>query len=66
VGNHRGVFFCYAVLPASINIRGEPKMAKTPDPYLAVALQPAFKNARNREDIMDNIRSVSVLMDVAM
>jgi predicted amidohydrolase len=41
-------------------------MTKTPDPYLALALQPAFKNARNRDDIMDNIRNASMLMDVAM
>jgi len=41
-------------------------MAKTHEPYLALALQPAFKNARNRDDIMDNIASVSMLMDVAM
>ncbi len=41
-------------------------MANTPDPYVALALQPAFKNARSRDDIMDNIASVSMLMDVAM
>lgn len=41
-------------------------MTTTPDPYLALALQPAFRNARNRDDIMDNIASVSMLMDVAM
>lgn len=41
-------------------------MRKTPDPYIALALQPAFKNARKREDILDNIASVSMLMDVAM
>jgi len=41
-------------------------MTKTPDPYLALALQPAFTNVRNREQIMDNIKSVSMLMDVAM
>lgn len=41
-------------------------MNKTPEPYLALALQPAFKNVRSRDEIMDNIQSASMLMDVAM
>jgi predicted amidohydrolase len=41
-------------------------MTTTPDPYLALALQPAFKNARSRDDVMDNIANVSKLMDVSL
>jgi predicted amidohydrolase len=41
-------------------------MAKTPEPYIAVALQPSFRNAGSRADIMDNIAAVSTLMDIAI
>lgn len=41
-------------------------MPTSPEPYVALALQPAFRNARDRDDVRDNIAGVSRLMDVAM
>ena len=42
-------------------------MSKTaPDPYVAVALQPSFKGAQTREDIMTNIESIAITMRASM
>lgn len=41
-------------------------MSNAPAPYVAIALQPAFKAVRDRDGILENIESVSRLMDVAM
>jgi len=41
-------------------------MSQAPDPYVALALQPAFKGVRKKDQIMDNIENISMLMDVAI
>jgi predicted amidohydrolase len=41
-------------------------MSRSPEPYVAVALQPSFKGIRHRDEIMENIRNLSLLIDVAM
>ena len=41
-------------------------MTKAPAPYVALAMQPAFKNARTRDDIMDNINCAATSIDVAI
>jgi predicted amidohydrolase len=41
-------------------------MSKAPEPYVALAMQPAFRNARNRSDIMDNINAAATLMDIGI
>jgi predicted amidohydrolase len=38
----------------------------TPDPYVAVALQPSFKGAHTRQDIMTNIESIAITMRASM
>jgi len=39
---------------------------KAPEPYTALALQPAFQAVKCREDIAQNIESISRLIDVAI
>ena len=41
-------------------------MHPAPDSYVALALQPAFQGVQHRDQIMDNIKSVSLLIDVAI
>jgi len=41
-------------------------MPQAPEPYVDLALQPAFRNVKHRDEILDNIKSVSQLIDFAM
>jgi hypothetical protein len=41
-------------------------MHPAPDPYVALALQPAFLGVHHRDQIMDNIKNISLLIDVAV
>jgi predicted amidohydrolase len=41
-------------------------MTGSPEQYVALALQPSFHGVRDRSDIMANIESVSLLIDVAI
>lgn len=41
-------------------------MSNSVDPYVALALQPAFKGVRHTDQIMENIENLSLLIDVAI
>jgi predicted amidohydrolase len=41
-------------------------MTSAPDPYVALALQPAFKGVQRREQIADNLKNLSQSIDVAI